>query len=60
MKASRGATAKARPKIDSEEEQRKIISMSHAVVVASMFLLYPQALVRIVEKHVLASDDGVG
>lgn len=43
MKASRGAAAKARPRIDSEEEQRKICSINHGVG-ASMLLLYPEVL----------------
>ncbi len=45
MKASRGAAAKARPKIEREEEIRKTISISHGVG-ASILLLYPQDVAR--------------
>ena len=46
MTAGRGATAKARPRIESEEDKRKRASISHGVG-ASMLILYPQGVGRI-------------
>ena len=43
MTAGRGATAKARPRIESEEDKRKRASISHGMG-ASMLILYPQGV----------------
>ena len=39
MKASKGAAARAQPKIDIEEYMRNEISISHGVVGASILVL---------------------